>query len=168
MRTYKIVIVFGIAAMFLSCSRGPIVDLEKSIDLDIRLENKHLNEGQPNILTVVLENVSDRSVKVPDKEMVLEFTSYSGSVRRIIPLRELSNDMSGLENIIGLKLKPGEIKTVEFELGEIVYGALGSTGNSLPSDDYTVNVFMAVDKNLQKIRYAENLRSNYVDVYIYN
>jgi len=168
MKMTKMMIISGALAVFISCTREQVVDLDKSLDLDIKLDSKQLNESQPNFLTLVVENISDRSVRVPEKEMVLEFTSYSGSVRRVIPLRELSNDMSELENIVGLKLEPGEVKSIEFELGEIVYRELSNSGKSLPSDDYTVNIFMANSKNLQKIRYAENLRSNYVDVYIYN
>ncbi len=164
----RIIFFIGVVVLSQSCKNEQRVDLDRALDIAISLENKQLTEGVPNLLTLKMENTSDRTVKVPNSDLVIEFTSFSGSVKRVIPLRDIANGTSDLEHLTSLSLKPGEEKDIRVELGNLVFGKLQNTDNKLPADDYTINVFLTADKDLQDLRYADNIRSNYIDVYIYD
>ena len=164
----RILFFIGVVILSQSCDKGQRVTLDRALDIAISLENKQLTEGMPNFLTLKMENTSDRTVKVPNSDLVIEFTSFSGSIKRVIPLRDIVNGTSDMERITGLKLKPREEKDIRIELGNLIYGKLQKTDNKLPADDYTINVFLTADKDLQDLRYADNIRSNYIDIYIYD
>lgn len=164
----RVILLTGCLVVFQCCTNEQHVDLNRALDIDISLESKQLNEGTPNFLTLKMENTSDHLVKVPDSELVIEFTSYSGSIKRIIPLREISNGMPDLKSLSGLNLKPGEAKFIRVELGDIVFSKLRNTDKKLPADDYTINIFLTTQEEVKDLRYADNIRSNYLDVYIYD
>jgi len=164
----RIMLIFGIVVLFQCCQNEQQVDLDRALDIVLSIENKQLNEGVPNFLTLKMENSSDHVVNVPDSDLIIEFTSYSGSIRRVISLREIVNGTSDLESLSDLSLVPGEEKFIRVELGDIVFSRLRDTDNKLPADDYTINIFLTPDKESMDMKYADNIRSNYVDVLIYD
>ena len=165
----RVLLIVGIVVLF-QCSQKneQQVNLDRALDIKLSLESSKLNQGEPNYLTIKMQNTSDNSVKVPDSNMIVEFTSYSGSIRRVIPLQEIVNGDSDVSSLSDLTLKPKEEKLIRIELGNVVFSKLQNTDNQLPADDYTINIFLAPEKDMKEVKYADNVRSNYVDVMIYN
>lgn len=157
-----------LVVLFQSCNTEQRTDLDRALDIKISLENKQLNEGTPNILTLKMENTSDHILTVPDNDLIIEFTSFSGSIKRIIPLRQIANGNSDLALLSGLKIKPGDKKIISIDLGSVVFNRLQNSDNALPADDYTINIFLSREPKKRDIKYADNIRSNYVDVLIYD
>ena len=164
----KMPVLLGIVVLFQSCKTEQHVDLGRALDLTITIENNQLSRGIPNFLALEMKNTSDRVVKVPDNELIIEFTSYSGSIKRFVPLRELSNGASDLSSLADLNLKPGEERIARIELGNLVFGTLQNSDRELPADDYTINVYLNTEKCEPEISYADNIRSNYLDVVVYD
>jgi len=164
----RMMLIIGVVVLFQSCKNEQHVDLGRALDITISLESEQLTEGIPNFLSLSMKNTSDCVVKVPDDDLIIEFTSYSGSIKRIIPLREISNDVSDLTSLSDLNLKSGEERIARIELGNLVFGALQNSDKKLPADDYTINVFLTAETCKQEVKFANNIRSNYLDVSIYD
>lgn len=165
----RVLLIVGIVVLFQCCQKNEQqVNLDRALDIKLSLESSKLNQREPNYLTIKMQNTSDNSVKVPDSNMIVEFTSYSGSIRRVIPLQEIVNGDSDVSSLSDLTLKPKEEKLIRIELGNVVFSKLQNTDNQLPADDYTINIFLAPEKDMKEVKYADNVRSNYVDVMIYD
>lgn len=162
----RILLFIGIVVLFQCCQNEQQVNLDRALDIKLSLESSKLNEGVPNYLTLKMENTSDDVVKVPDSNMIVEFTSYSGSIQRIIPLHDIVNGNSDFGSLSDLTVLPGEEKLIRIELGDVVFSKLQNTDNQLPADDYTINIFLTPEKNMKDVTYADNIRSNYVDLMI--
>ena len=164
----RIMLFVGVVVLSQCCQNEQQVDLDRTLDIKLSLESSKLKDGVPNFLTLKMENNSDQVVKVPDCELIIEFTSYSGGIQRIIPIREIINGTTNLELLSEMKLSPGENETIRMELGDLVFSRLGNTINKLPADDYTINVYLTTEYEKKDNRFADNIRSNYVDVLIFD
>jgi hypothetical protein len=164
----KIAFLFAIVVLFQCCKNEQRVDLDRALDITISLESKQLTRGTPNHLTLRMENTSERVVKVPDSDLIIEFTSYSGSIKQVFPLHEISNGSADLNSLSNFNLKPKEERSAKIELGNLVYGTLVSSDVHLPADDYTINIFLPPVSSKQYMKLANNIRSNYVDLVIYD
>jgi hypothetical protein len=80
----KAVLVYLGAVMILisSCKKESNLDLERVLDMDIALQEKVLHAGSENLLTIMVANTSNKKIRIPEGSFILEFTSYSGSIKK--------------------------------------------------------------------------------------
>jgi hypothetical protein len=166
MKKTVIFIQCGIALLMLAgCQKESKIDKERVLDMEISLQEKVLQKSSSNFLTVSLKNTSSDMVTVPESSFLLEFTSYSGSIRKTYYL-----DISG-EALTATKVPQTSfvIKNEmvrSFDLKNIVTASFTDSELSLPADEYTVNLIMKTKADSRNSKNNKEIRSNYLDIQV--
>ena len=149
------------------CQQEKDQELDKALDLNISFEDENSMPDLPEYLSVSLVNDSESPVKLPDGLWVLEFTSYSGSVQRMVPLSEdyIKSDPEWSQ-YKDYTLQPGEKLDLRIGLRDILLDTPGRLAIGLPADDYTVNAFLTPETQVENLPVATKIRSNYLDLAI--
>jgi hypothetical protein len=151
-----------VVLFLVGCQSKSAVDYSQALDMNISLQQKILQNSSSNILTISLENTSAHMLFVPEASLMLEFTSYSGSVKKTFNL-DLSGDEASQAQLryerLGIKGK-GEI-TRNIDLKKVI---ANSTDEDivLPADDYAVNLVLKLKPGSGSQKNEELIRSNYL------
>lgn len=149
------------------CQQETKQEPEEALDMNISFADENSSSDLPEYLSVSLVNESKDPVKLPDGLWVMEFTSYSGSVQRMVPLSEehIKSDpeWSQYKDYI---LQPGEKLDLRIGLREILLDSPGRLAIGLPADDYTLNAFLTPETQVENLPVATKIRSNYLDLAI--
>jgi hypothetical protein len=167
MKIYNRVIQCGIVLLVLAgCQNKSKVDFSKALDMNISLQEKTFQNNSSNILTISLENNSKHLLVVPEAKLMLEFTSYSGSIKKTYNLELSGNslDISPLPNErLGIKGN-GEI-TRNVDLKNVLAGS-SDLSSILPADDYAVNLVLKLNSGSSNPKSEKLIRSNYLYVQV--
>jgi hypothetical protein len=150
-----------------SCQKVSEIDFENVLNLNISMEKNDLQPGNSNILTLTIENTSAKKVKLPESAFLIEFTSYSGSIRKIFyfdPFEEKISSEILSQDIIQIKAK--SVFTKEIDLSKVLYELTPSEQALLPEDEYTVNLIINLEPKMTTLGNKEIIRSNYADINI--
>jgi hypothetical protein len=150
-----------------SCQKVPKIDLGQVLDLNISLESNVLQKSNSNMLTLTVENTSSEKVILPNSSFLLEFTSYSGSMRKTIyvdPFKDVISTEALAQS--GLEIKGNSLLSGEIDLGKILADTIKGEQSLLPSDDYTINLIINMKPELNVTRSSEIIRSNYADIQV--
>lgn len=149
--------------MFIGCQRVQNVELAKALDVGISFEE--YESELPDYLSLTLTNESSVPLSLPDGLIVLEFTSFSGSLQRMVPVAEdLIESDPEWSNYKEYRLHPGEKLDLRISIREMLNGSKSGGSLSLPADDYTLNAFFTADKKVERLPVARKVRSNYIDL----
>jgi hypothetical protein len=158
----------GIVLIFISgCKKDSKIDFERVIDMDITLQEKVFHEDSPNILTIQVSNTSDKKIVVPEGSFVLEFTSYSGSIRKTYFL-DLSGDSPVLSEAspAPIEIQGNTGLTKSIDLRKLLTEVASVYGSELPVDDYTLNLLLDIKNDSPDSKNTQVIRSNYVDLQV--
>jgi hypothetical protein len=167
MKKRMILIPCGIVLFFFSgCQKESKNNYGQALDMGISLQQKVLQKNSTNLLTISLENTSKHKLVVPESSFLLEFTSYSGSIKKTYYL-DLSGDTPTISQSPQARLEikgKGEV-THNINLNSILTG-LNNNDLALPADDYAVNLILNIEPGDQHDRNDKIIRSNYLYVQV--
>lgn len=151
------------------CKQEDVPALDRVLDVDIALETKAISLDEPCYLKVSLTNESLNPVTLPDGMVILEFTSYSGSVQQMVPVNvDVNNPDPEWKQLNNYTLEAGEVINLQIDIRELLYGNEVLFPGGLPADEYTLNAFLTPVKDIGTIQNALKVRSNYIDVEVNN
>lgn len=164
----KTMLLTGVVALaFLCCKQEQQEDLNRILDLSITLDQKEIQSNGANYLNLSIENISSVPISFPVGVLVLEFTSYSGSIQRTIPLSDnIILESANWQESVDFILQTKEQINLKIDLGSIIYGSIDQASLSIPADSYAVNAYFAKSDGSEIIQIAEKVRSNYLYVSI--
>ena len=149
--------------LFSGCQQEQEAGFESALDMDIRFE--YQDSELPEYLSLSLENESESPLTLPDGLMVLEFTSYSGSIHQMIPLSpEKFRSDRGWDHYKSARLLPGEKVDLLVDIRQLLPGISPGISELLPADDYTLNAFVTAEESIKDLPLAFKVRSNYLDL----
>jgi hypothetical protein len=165
----SIVLVMG--ALFIlalnSCQKVPKADFGQVLAMNISLEKDVLQKSNSNILTLTVENTSNNKIIIPNSTFILEFTSYSGSIRKNFYIDPFNGAVSNeILQKTGLEIKGNSALLGEIDLSKILFNSQAGEQVILPSDDYTVNLIINFKPELNIAESNEIIRSNYTDLQV--
>jgi hypothetical protein len=167
MKTSNILIPCGLALLMLSgCQKTSKIDYGKALDMGISLQGKVLQKNSPNILTISLENTSKHKLFVPESSFLLEFTSYSGSIKKTYYL-DLSNEKPSITQTpqTRFEIKGKSEITRNIDLKSIVTDSPKDSESGLPVDDYAINLIMNLKPGTHNSK-KDEIRSNYIYIQV--
>lgn len=164
-----IILLFG-AAMLLTiggCQKDPKIDIVQALDMNISIEGDVLQESTPNFLTLTVENTSEDKVILSESSFMLEFTSYSGSIKKTFYI-DPSEDVFSTQVLpqARLEIKGNSVLSRKIDLGKIMVCSPVGNEITLPIDDYTVNLIINVNPDPKMTKNNQIIRSNYADIQV--
>jgi hypothetical protein len=161
-----VLIYLGTALILISsCKNESTIELDRVLDMDIALQERVLQEGSENLLTIMVANTSDKKIRIPEGTFILEFTSYSGSIKKSYTL-DFTGKSAPEKFGQALEIKGKEGFTQSINLQSILDQALTESESMLPVDEYTVNLILDVNSNSRNSKQSEKVRSNYLDLQV--
>jgi hypothetical protein len=151
--------------LMVGCQKESKLGYGQVLDVNISLQEDELYKNASNMLTVSLKNRSEDMVSLSQSSFILEFTSYSGSVRKSYPLDISSETIAASEvKTSSILIKNEFVRS--FDLKKIVDDSQNESKFSLPADDYTVNLIMSIKPGSRSAKNEKVIRSNYLDVQV--
>ena len=163
MKTRMIMLTAGLALVVMSCQQEQENTLTTTFDINISFDADQVIYGEDNYLYLTMENISSSPAGIPDGMIVLEFTSYSGSIKRNVPLQahniKVEPDWKQYKEYV---LQSGEKINLRINLNTIIYGGDGQSPAGIPGDGYAINAYLTAERNMEDLTGVEKLRSNYL------
>ena len=154
-----------IALVLPGCQQEQETDLNNTLDLKISVNANKIMINADNYLDLSVENISSKPVKMPDGLLVLEFTSYSGSIREAIALTpEMLEAQPEWEEYRDYILEANEKIDLHIDLGNILFGGEGIDPLHLPTDSYAINAYYTPGNVVDVSLNSGKVRSNYLYV----
>ena len=147
------------------CQQEQGTNLSNTYDLNISIDTKQIKINMDNYLYLTVENISSIPVKMPEGMLVLEFTSYSGSVVETVALTSgMLEAHPDWEKYKDYTLQPEEKINLRVDLENVLFGGDGITPLRLPTDSYALNAYITRDQEINTASNGNKLRSNYLYV----
>ncbi len=149
------------------CTKTPEMTTGRKLNMNISLNENVLKKDSPAILTLTMENSSAEKLVLPESLFMIEFTSYSGSIKKTFYIDPFG-DIFSTEKLpySSFEMEGNSKLSGRIDLGKIVFSSVGEDSMLLPNDDYTVNLIISARPDPTIEMNNGMIRSNYADIQI--